>query len=48
MVARHHVGDHHADFLTGGYVQEFIRAMRIGMRTEHTGDQELRLRKLLT
>ena len=28
-------------------MQEFVRAMRIGMRSEHPGDDKLRLRELL-
>ena len=31
----------------GRDVQEFVGAMRIGMRSEHTGDDKLRLREFL-
>src|SRR5581483_12138273 len=37
--------DHAAHALAGGNVQELVRAVRVGMRTQHAGDQELRLRE---
>ncbi len=39
--------DHQRNSPGGRNVQEFVRAMGVGMRSEHAGDDELRLRELL-
>ncbi len=39
-------GDAGGEFLRVVHVQEFIRTMGVGVRAEHAGDEELRVRKL--
>ena len=45
-MVREHLGDHRRDALAGRDVQKFVWTVRVGMRAEHAGDDELRLRKL--
>src|SRR6516165_2580244 len=46
MMIGQHLRDDDRDALAGGYVQKFIGAMRVRVRTEHAGNDKLRLRKL--
>ena len=43
VVRRQHARDDIGDALAGRDVQEFVRAVRVRMRAEHAGDQELRV-----
>ena len=44
--ARQHVGHARGQALGVVEVQEFVRAVGVGVRAEHASDQELRARKL--
>src|SRR6185312_12132275 len=44
-VRRDHACHNLGNLLAGRNVQELVRAMRVGMRTQYAGDEELRLRE---
>ena len=46
MMVSENLRDHDRNALAGRNVQEFVWAVRVGMRTEHASDDELRLREL--
>jgi len=43
--ARNHLRHARRQFLYIGNLQNLVRPVRVGLRTEHTGDQKLRFRK---
>ena len=47
-MGRENLRNHQRNSPRGRDVQELVGAMRIGMRSEHTGDDKLRLREFLT
>ena len=44
-MVRHDLGYHQRDASSGWDMQELVGAMRVGVGSEHTGDDELRLRE---